>query len=183
MKHALVIGGSGMLAQVSLWLANYGYTVSVIGRDHSKLERLATAHQQIVPLAVDYNDEHHCRAAVRQSLDSHGAYDIVVAWIHGGIETAERVVEMLQSELNRVHAVQWTLFHVISSRTDGQECRQRMNAIADCEYYQIQLGFVIDTQRSRWLTNEEIAGGVIECMRKRDTYYLVGTLTPWESRP
>lgn len=31
MKHALVIGGSGMLAKVSLWLAENGYTVSVIG--------------------------------------------------------------------------------------------------------------------------------------------------------
>ena len=33
MKHVLVVGGSGMLADVSLWLNNQGYHVSVIARN------------------------------------------------------------------------------------------------------------------------------------------------------
>jgi hypothetical protein len=33
MRHALVIGGSGMLAGASLWLARQGREVTVIGRN------------------------------------------------------------------------------------------------------------------------------------------------------
>lgn len=40
-REALVIGGSGMLAGVSLWLQEAGYHVAVIGRDRKKLQALA----------------------------------------------------------------------------------------------------------------------------------------------
>lgn len=33
MKHALVVGGTGMLADVSIWLVNQGYQVSIIARN------------------------------------------------------------------------------------------------------------------------------------------------------
>ncbi len=33
MAHALVIGGTGMLADTTLWLVKNGYDVSVIGRN------------------------------------------------------------------------------------------------------------------------------------------------------
>ncbi len=34
--HALVIGGTGMLADVSLWLVREGYYVSVIARRYAR---------------------------------------------------------------------------------------------------------------------------------------------------
>ena len=40
MAHALVIGGTGMLADTSLWLVNNGYHVSVIGRSAHRMEDL-----------------------------------------------------------------------------------------------------------------------------------------------
>ncbi|MGY3190168.1 hypothetical protein ACVWXS_004902 [Lysinibacillus sp. TE18511] len=33
MRHALVVGGTGMLSGVSLWLLNQGYHVSIIARN------------------------------------------------------------------------------------------------------------------------------------------------------
>ncbi|MCI0764280.1 short-chain dehydrogenase [Bacillus sp. TL12] len=36
--HALVIGGTGMLKNVSVWLCNQEFYVSIIGRDKDKLE-------------------------------------------------------------------------------------------------------------------------------------------------
>ena len=39
-KHALVIGGTGMLANVCIGLARRGYIVSVIGRTRSKYQRI-----------------------------------------------------------------------------------------------------------------------------------------------
>ena len=40
MAHALVIGGTGMLADTSCWLVNDGYHVSVIGRSVHRMEDL-----------------------------------------------------------------------------------------------------------------------------------------------
>lgn len=39
-KHVLIIGGTGMLAGVSSFWANKGFSVSVIGRTSSKFNRL-----------------------------------------------------------------------------------------------------------------------------------------------
>ncbi|CAH8705140.1 hypothetical protein M5W83_13510 [Paenibacillus thiaminolyticus] len=52
-----------------------------------------------------------------------------------------------------------------------------------CEYHQLQLGFVIEQSRSRWLTRSEIAGGVIEAMMRKQAVYTVGTMHPPELRP
>ena len=38
--HALVIGGTGMLKKVSMWLCEKGFYVSIIGRDEVKLENV-----------------------------------------------------------------------------------------------------------------------------------------------
>ena len=46
MKHALVIGGTGMLSKVPLWLAANGYHVSVIGRNQEKMHRLLSKDEQ-----------------------------------------------------------------------------------------------------------------------------------------
>ncbi|MDR2996156.1 MAG: short-chain dehydrogenase, partial [Bacillus cereus] len=41
--HALVIGGTGMLKKVSIWLCEQGYHVSIIGRDEVKLGNVKRA--------------------------------------------------------------------------------------------------------------------------------------------
>ncbi len=38
--HALVIGGTGMLKRVSMWLCEQEFHVSIIGRDEVKLENV-----------------------------------------------------------------------------------------------------------------------------------------------
>ncbi|MFJ7889091.1 hypothetical protein ACIQYL_13470 [Lysinibacillus xylanilyticus] len=40
MKHWLVIGGTGMLKDVSVWLINEGNHVTVIGRQQKKMQNL-----------------------------------------------------------------------------------------------------------------------------------------------
>lgn len=180
MKHALVIGGSGMLSQTSLWLAEQGYTVSVIGRDIAKLHRLANANPHIIPISVDYSNDIECRNAIKQSITVNGAYDLVVAWIHGdGVP----VIQLLDSEIQDVRSEKWKLFHVLGSRADVDAYVQTIGKLEYCEYHQIQLGFVIEQDGSRWLTHHEIASGVIEGMIGESSYHLVGTLTPWSQKP
>lgn len=55
MRHALVIGGSGMLAGASLWLARAGHQVSVIGRNPQKLKRLCDQHPNLHGVSADYS--------------------------------------------------------------------------------------------------------------------------------
>jgi saccharopine dehydrogenase-like NADP-dependent oxidoreductase len=56
-RDALVIGGSGMLSKVSLWLANSYNNVYVIGRNTEKLQKLTMGCEKIVPVSIDYKDD------------------------------------------------------------------------------------------------------------------------------
>ena len=84
MRHALVIGGSGMLAKASLWLADHCDKVSVIGRNPNKLNRLLDQSKcrNIIPIVVDYYDKEQFRNQINHSMANHGPFEMVVAWIH-----------------------------------------------------------------------------------------------------
>jgi NAD(P)-dependent dehydrogenase (short-subunit alcohol dehydrogenase family) len=180
MSHALVIGGSGMLAEASLWLAGRHGRVTVIGRNRDKLNRLAARDARIHPVSADYYREDAFRVALRASLDEHGPWSLVVAWIHS---QEERVLAMVSEERKRVADSPWSLFHVLGSSSNLDEIERDMIDLDGCDYHQVQLGFVIEGGRSRWLTHAEISGGVIHAIRTGAKRHLVGTLTPWSMRP
>jgi len=77
----------------------------------------------------------------------------------------------------------WQLFHVLGSRSNLDELLRTVPVPACCIYHQVQLGFVIEGDRSRWLTHSEISGGVIEAIRGGLPRHVVGTLEPWSRRP
>jgi short-subunit dehydrogenase len=59
MKHALVVGGTGMLAEVSLWLLENGYHVSIIARNMDRMNRLIEKKRfksRVTPILVDYKN-------------------------------------------------------------------------------------------------------------------------------
>jgi hypothetical protein len=64
-----------------------------------------------------------------------------------------------------------------------EEISFNFNENKNYEYHQIHLGFVIDGNKSRWLTHQEISDGVIRCIRMNTRKLIVGTLTPWDKRP
>ncbi|XID94895.1 short-chain dehydrogenase [Paenibacillaceae bacterium WGS1546] len=154
--NALVVGGSGMLAQTSLWLAEHGYTVSVIGRNPQKLGKLADKNQNILPISVDYNHQELLCNRLQKSILSSGPFDVIVAWIHSN---EKQIIHTISSENNQHARNRWSLFH------------------------QIQLGFMIEHNRSRWLTHDEISTGVINAIKLKMKQSVVGTLTPWSMRP
>lgn len=176
-EHALVVGGSGMLAAASLWLAQNGYTVSVIGRNKEKLNRLQNKHNQIHPIAVDYYDTSDLQAKLRQSIADNGAYKLVVAWIHWHDK------EILKAIADEIKDNPWELFHVLGSSSQLDEIIRDAEDFPNCTYHQVQLGFIVEGHRSRWLTHEEISNGVIESIRTKAKRHVVGTLTPWDQRP
>lgn len=180
MNHALVIGGSGMLAGSVLWLAEQGYQVSVVGRNVAKLEKLTSRHPALHPLAADYYDLDRFLSIVQEAVAKRGTFSRVVAWIH---QQEEKILGRLSQELFADPDHVWELFHVLGSSSDLAEIEKQLNPPHNCKYHQIKLGFVVEGNRSRWLTHEEISNGVIEGMRTGKNVTIVGTLTPWSKRP
>lgn len=78
---------------------------------------------------------------------------------------------------------EWSLYHVLGSNENLKEIKREIIEINNCDYHQVQLGFIIENNRSRWLTNEEISNGVINCIEVKSERFIVGTLTPWDKRP
>lgn len=182
MKHALVIGGTGMLSNVSLWLACEGYHVSVIGRNPQKMNSLITKcidESLITPLLVDYRNENELREKIKIAIQKSGHLDVVVAWIHSNAENALEIV--LQAMSNNNH--NWKLFHVLGSRANLIEISRNIEIPDGCQYHQVQLGYILEKGNSRWLTNDEIADGVIDSIKSDKLINIVGTIEPWEKRP
>ena len=95
MKNALVVGGTGMLSNVSLWLADKGYHVSVIGRNSEKMNLLlekGLAHYRITPMLVDYRNDKELRTHINSFQQKYGKINLVVAWIHSIAENALNII-------------------------------------------------------------------------------------------
>lgn len=180
--HALVIGGSGMLSGASLWLAEQGYRVSVIGRNPQKLRRLSDRNANLFGVSADYSRAAEFAATLQDLMNSRGPASLVVAWIHFD---EERVIRQTADAIRLAGGEDfpWHLYHVLGSSSNLDEILKTVPVPASCTYHQVQLGFVIEGNRSRWLTHSEISGGVIEAVRGSLPRHVVGTLEPWSMRP
>jgi len=167
-KHALVIGGSGMLAGTVLWLAEVGYHVSIVGRDAENMSRLTEQSPgRLSAVLVDYLDDLRLKEALRRSMASHGDFDLVVTWIHSDAADAlPCVLSALRGGTD--------VFHVLGSRGNSSDVRNGLTIPEDVRYHQVQLGYRVEKGERRWLTHEEIAGGVVEAVQEKKPLYSVG---------
>ena len=181
MKHALVIGGTGMLSKVSIWLAANGYHVSVIGRNQEKMQRLLSTDERashMTPIFVDYTNNEELAKQLQLIQKLNGNIDLVVAWVHS---TGENVVPCLTNCLSDTE--QWKLFHVNGSSAKLDHIKKNIDLPNNVEYHQIQLGFKLENGNSRWLLHDEISNGVIQAIMEGEIKKIIGTIEPWEQRP
>lgn len=179
MKHALVIGGTGMLSGVSIWLSKNGYHVSVIARNPRKMKRLLDQNpSQMTPLLVDYTNNEELAKQCHRIQKMNGPIDLVIAWVHS---TGQNVIPCLTECLSRSEP--WKLFHVNGSSSNLEKIKDKMIVPLHVNYHQILLGFKIENGISRWLTNEEISNGVIEAIVEEKLEQIIGTIEPWYKRP
>lgn len=85
MKHALVVSGTGMLIDVTLWIVKKGYYVSVIGRTKNKfrlVQNEVTDQSQLTFLQLDYANANMIKEQLTSSIAKNGPIKLVVAWIH-----------------------------------------------------------------------------------------------------
>ena len=181
MKNALVVGGTGMLANLTLWLAQNGYRVAVIGRDPVKMDNLlkkSADEDQITPMFVDYRNEDSLRQNLQSFQKVNGRFDLIVAWIHS---IAEHAMDCIIEEINDDDHT-WSLFHVLGSWANLHRVESRI-VCQGFTYHQIQLGFIRENGVSRWLTHEEISKGVIDCISQNKAVNVVGLNGPEEQLP
>ena len=182
MKHALVVGGTGMLADVSLWLVKNGYHVSIIARNPERMNHLlkkVRSNNDVTPLFVDYSNTNELQELIKYTITKNGRLDMVVAWIHSSAVDALPIIVAEASN----QKPEWDLFHVLGSSSKLEKIKREIILPHTCLYYQVQLGFILEGAQSRWLTNEEISEGVIEAIKKKQNVLTVGQIEPLEQRP
>jgi len=178
--RAVVVGASGMLTEVARWLAEQGYQVTVVGRDQTKLERVrnGSAYPHLFTLLpLDYGQTDQLREAMEQLIAEQEHIELVVAWIHS---TAPEAISTIQQVLS-CPKKKWSLYHVCGSRAWVHP--PFVLEVAGCSYRRIILGFVCEEKGSRWLSNEEIAQGVISAIQSKEPQTIVGSVEPWDKRP
>ncbi|AXI08219.1 SDR family NAD(P)-dependent oxidoreductase [Oceanobacillus sp. 143] len=182
MKHALVVGGTGMLSNVSLWLLAKEYHVSIVARNSGRMKKLiekSGMKSNVTPIMVDYKNYDELQKKVHSTIEQNGDIDIVVAWIHSDAPDA---LEIIAKEVS-INKNQWELFHVLGSSSDLSKIKREVRMTERCLYYQVQLGFVIEGANSRWLTNKEISDGIIEAIKKKKKILTIGQIEPWDKHP
>jgi hypothetical protein len=176
--HILVVGGTGMLAGLVKALAGDGGRLSLLSRHASRFVGAAN----ITGYDVDYYDE----AAFASTLDAVGPIDLAVAWLHTvKIPAARRLAERIGASDRPGR-----LFQVLGSATSDPAHPDRLATAADvatalprCRLRQVVLGFQVEGDRSRWLTDAEICGGVLAAVQSDRGYSVVGQVEPWSARP
>lgn len=181
MSHVLIIGGTGMLAKVTEYLSENYDTVSVICRDEN---RINSNLKNVNPLILDYTYYKSLSKSLQSAVENFGNIELVVSWIHS---TAPLAPNIVADKLNSYN-VTFRFFDILGSAyanpaniTIERETKLKENK--NIQYRKIILGFKIENNSSRWLTNDEISGGVIEAIKEDKEEIIVGTVSPWDKRP
>lgn len=171
MTDVLCIGTTGMLAGCVRSLIAQGHRVACLARTPARLDALVDSlpsadQHRLSTHPCDYRDlPQLARMLDALPFTPTGA----ICWIHS---PAEPVLDMVESRYPPID-----LLRVISSSTtlpDGPHS----NAMRT-----VRLGFVIDGDRSRWLSDDEISRGVYDAYVSNNPDSIVGVIEPWDRRP
>lgn len=150
--HALVVGGTGMLAGATRALAARGHVVTSLSRRGTTPDAGDPCNRllqgEIAPVAVDYRDSRALAEELDRSRAERGPIELAVCWIHTDAPGAPHVVAEALAPGAR-------LFQVFGTRVWPIE-----NVPLHVAYRQVLLGSV----GGRWLTNDEISEGTLEAI-------------------
>ncbi|MBO8157315.1 MAG: short-chain dehydrogenase [Bacillaceae bacterium] len=181
-KHALVVGGTGMLSDVTLWLHKKGYQVSVIGRRkeryHQLMER-ADHPDRISSILVDYHHTEELQGKLTEAVEKHGSFDLIIAWVHS---SAEGVIPAIMNvQKNKGRRKTFDLFQVKPCNAYFEN--KIPEVLPECRYHEIFLGFKVVGGHSRWLTHREISEGVMDSVHHKRRQTIVGQVEPRDLQP
>jgi hypothetical protein len=129
---------------------------------------------------LDYRDAEAFAAALIDAQNTFGEPDLGVGWFRDSNSPLIFAKNLMSSSTR--------LFHVLGSAaadpaTDPENVRTQYQQFTHIEYHQVILGFIIEEDRSRWLTNSEISNGVLRAIESNSKVSVVGTVRPWTARP
>jgi hypothetical protein len=171
--HALVVGGSGMLAGCCRKLLTLCKTVTVMARNETRIKAIAPG---VVPLVCDYDADEAIAALAGLSPD------LVVAWVHGRLPAFRRALAARVRPQGRFVQVLGSA-HGDPSRPERLEEMKAVVKDLPLRYQAVVLGFTVERGMSRWLTDDEISDGVFAAILDNVPISIVGTVTPWSAKP
>lgn len=183
--HALVVGGSGMLSELTTTLLTRGGRVSCVGRNARRLARIAAnADERFLALAVDYRNTVSLASELQRARTVFGPVSHVIAWIHDPIQP---VLQQLLDFIGPAEQTVDLLMILGSAAADptrkGADLQQLMLPFPNVAYREVILGFVLHGSSSRWLSHDEIAQGVLRAFDSSERSSTVGVTSPWGRRP
>lgn len=187
MPHILIVGGTGMLSGVTDYFTQHGCTVSVIARNSSGLNKLIESkseHGFINPIKADYSDYNSLEEKLRSAIDNYGEINTAVCWIHSTAPDAPYIIADVLNEQNN----NCKFFHVLGCEEKDPEkqtpdIKYSFERFVNLIYKKIILGFVLEDETSRWLTNTEISNGVTDAIIREKDSFIVGKTEPWNQHP
>ncbi len=178
-KHALVIGGTGMLAKATRHVIANSDHVSIFGRSYLRLNGFIK-NKNTSRIHGDYHKEDEFIEKLNKQIAQYGMPDLFLCWMHSsGKEVFERIMRLLDESPNT------EIYHVLGSAhyDPSNISKEWYKPCPNTKYRKIILGFKIDQGLSRWLFQEEISDGTIEAIETKVDEYVVGQIEPWDMRP
>lgn len=156
---ALVIGGTGMLARATCWLAARSTKTLLVAR---RASRFTAGSNSIIAVDADWKDPSFS-ATIQEAIDRTGPIGQALLWLH----EPEPILPWLLPLLSGARVV------LVLGSLDGSPT---MPAFAT-QVASVRLGSVATPHGRRWLSDEEISGGAIGALQSgRST--IVGELAP-----
>ena len=180
--HALVMGGTGMLRDVTLELAQRGMNVSVMARNvHRTRELCAGNPQRLHPICVDWHETEWLDRRTREAVAERGAVQLVVCWCHTTAPDAPMTLARRAAE--SIAPGSCRFLHVLGSSSPATNpvkarWRDAISSIPAIEYQMVQLGCERLGRVLRWLSHDVIAEGVLSALDSRRDYTLIGEPIP-----
>jgi molybdopterin-guanine dinucleotide biosynthesis protein A len=149
--HALVVGGTGMLAGVTAELAARGHPVTVVARRESTLP--------VSHLTLDHRDGDALRRGLAEAAAERGPFELAVVWAHTDAPDVPGLVAAATAPGGRVVQVFGTRVWPLAP------------VPVHVAYRQVLLG---SAEGGRWLTHDEISRGTLEAIDADRPVHVVG---------
>ena len=151
--RALVIGGTGMLADATRWLASEGWEITLLARRPETLAQEIGAH----PVLFDWGDPE----AHQLLADLSGNFALVLIWLHDDAVHLARPAEDRLAPGARVVRI-----HGALSADPTIHTRREPDPRPGLARQSVILGWHPGPDGERiWLSHDEISGGAIEALK------------------
>lgn len=166
-----------MLQQTIVNLIKDDYKITVVGRNEERLSyfnKIQNKFQNQVTLwKLDYSNWEDLKTKIE---NSNTQFDYCVCWMHNYANDVKRSLFKYLYERN----ASISIFEILGSSAANPSINLERTFPKTKKVF---LGFKLEHQQSRWLTNAEISKGVYDAFLLNENLFTVGVTEPWDKRP